>query len=94
MNDILAGQTEVRVLRRTVNEQNGRESIQEIHKGMVVQNLGSHVRVFNPAPPDKGGDIHQTCSEVFAKRGKNLWLEPISQRSENDKFPIACELRF
>jgi hypothetical protein len=96
MNDlkILTGRTEVRVMRKNINEQTRRESVDQIHEGIVVQNLGAFVRVFNPMSPEKGGDVSQVNAEIFPVTSKRCWIEPVGERSESRTWPIAPELRF
>jgi len=52
--NIKVGHTCVRVMRKDINDQ-GRETISKIHEGIVIQDCNTFVRVYSPAPVDKGG---------------------------------------
>ena len=85
------GFTCVRVMKREVNEQTRKEKIVTLHEGIVVQNNGSFVRVFNPAPIEKGGDQNPEVSELFPLLSHRVWCEKISERPT--AFPIPPSLR-
>ena len=86
-----AGFSCVVVKKRLVDERTQKETIEQIHEGIVVQNLGTHVRVFNSAPKDKGGDVSPESSEVFAVESPNIWVEQVGELAEG--FPIPPTLR-
>ena len=85
------GKTVLRVMRKTVNEATGQEKIEEIHSGIVVASWGAFVRIFNPAPLDKGGDVNPETSEAFPLAGKRMWCELVSERVRG--IPIPASLR-
>lgn len=87
MNVIKNGITEVIVKRR---EENG--STKTIHKGIVVQQTtGGFLRVYNPAPVEKGGDTSQENAEWFPSEGRACWCEVVGQRAT--KLQISPVLR-
>lgn len=96
MNDkpfkVNVGTTCVRVMRVNVNERTGATKTVKVHEGIVVQDTGSFVRVFNPAPLDKGGDVSPETSELFPLNSKRCWCELLSERSA--AYPIPPALRF
>jgi len=68
-----AGLTRVAVMQRFIDEHTKRETITQIHEGIVVQNCGAFVRVFNP---EKGsGDSSQETARLYAVAGKDSWVE-------------------
>ena len=73
--DIKLGQTYVNVFRLDVDERTKKETTQKIHEGIVLQNKGSFVRVYNPAPVAKGGDTAPEASELFPVKAKRMWCE-------------------
>jgi hypothetical protein len=86
------GQTCVRVMRKEINERTQQVKIVQAHEGIVVQDNGSFVRVFNPAPLDKGGDASQESSELFPWTSNRVWCEITSERSR--AYPISPALSF
>ena len=86
------GTTCFKVWRRNINEMTGKEQIVVAHEGIVVQDNGSFVRVFNPAPRDKGGDLNPETSELFPLLSERCWCEKTAERST--AFPIPSLLRF
>lgn len=86
------GKTCVRVMRRDINEQTRKEKIIKVHEGIVVQDTGPFVRVFNPAPIDKGGDVSPETSELFPLLSPRVWCETVAEKSTS--FPIPPLLRF
>ena len=92
---ILTGRTEVIVKRRNINERTGKETIDVIHKGIVVQqnSVGSWVRVYNPLPTNQGGDTSPENSEWFPFASKLCWCEITYQREENRAMIIPPTLR-
>lgn len=89
---ISVGKTCVRVMRVNINEQTGKPKVVKVHEGIVVQHTGPFVRVFNPAPLDKGGDVSPELSELTPLFSDRCWCETISERSE--AFPIPPLLRY
>lgn len=85
------GQTKVKVLKREVNEQTGKETIREIHRGVVVELGSSFARVYNPAPVNEGGDASQLTAELFPIAGKNCWIAPAGELEA--PLRLAPELR-
>jgi len=81
----VVGKTQVRVMRRDPKE------INQIHGGIVVQDCGSFLRVFNPNPVSKGGDVNPESSELFPVAGRKIWCEWMTQRET--AFPIPPVLR-
>lgn len=84
---IIVGLSLVAVYKRTVDERTGKETVERIHEGIVVQDAGNMVRVFNPAPLDKGGDTAPENAEFFALDAKSVWCESIGHRAEPFKLP-------
>lgn len=85
------GKAVVRVMRRSVDDHTGKEKVDQIHEGIVVENIGNNVRVFNPKPQDKGGDVSPEAAELFPLDSKLLWCELVSERKT--AFPIPVGLR-
>lgn len=79
-------------MRVELNERTGATKIVQRHEGIVVQTTSSFVRVFNPAPLDKGGDVSPEMSELFPITSKRCWVEVTSERSR--AYPIPPALRF
>jgi hypothetical protein len=69
------GLTKVRVMRRTINEQNRRESIEKVKEGIVVEHGSHFARVYNNAPVQDGGDASMVTAEKFPFQSRNCWLE-------------------
>lgn len=92
-SDYIPGQTIVRVMRREVNELSGREQIKKVHEGIVVQRTTSFVRVFNPAPINKGGDLSPETSETFPVISNRVWCEITGFKKNGNSFPIPPTLR-
>ncbi len=78
-------------MRVEVNEQTGRETVRKAHEGVVMQDLGSFVRVFNPEPPSKGGDISAEVSEIFPVRSPRSWVEVMGELK--NPLPIPALFR-
>lgn len=87
----VTGITCVRVMRREIHEGTKKELIRECHSGIVVQTTTSFVRVFNPAPIDKGGDPSPEYSQWFPVSSPRCWVEITTNRKE--AFPIPATLR-
>lgn len=89
--NIEVGKTCVRVLRVEQDERTKREKTVVCHEGIVVQDQGSFVRVFNPGPVDKGGDISPEMSQSFPVLARRMWCELVSVKDR--AFPIPAVLR-
>lgn len=89
---VRVGFTCMRVMKRKIDERTRKENIVKIHEGIVVQDNGSFVRVFNPMPKDKGGDLSPETSELFPLNSSQVWCEKLSDRPT--AFPIPPALRF
>jgi hypothetical protein len=87
----VVGKTLVHVMKREINEHTGKEQIVKLHEGIVVQDFGASIRVFNSAPQDRGGDVSPETSEVFSVAGYRQWCIPVGERSV--AFPIPPLLR-
>lgn len=72
-SNLTAGLSRVVVMQRNVDEVTKRETIAQIHEGVVVQNCGAFVRVFNPEKG--GGDAMQETARLYAVAGLNSWIE-------------------
>lgn len=92
-NETITGRTKVRVMRKDVNEQTGRETIKEIHRGVIVGRTNSFARVYNPIARDKGGDVSPQTAELFPLRGRQCWCEPIGTLEESRAIVVPAELR-
>jgi len=90
--DIRVGKTCVQVMKRHIDERTKKEKIIKLHEGIVVQNFGPFVRVFNPVSPDRGGDLSPEMSQCFPLQSKCIWCEIISQRET--AIPIPPLLRY
>lgn len=62
--NVKLGQTVVRVMRKNINELTGKEQTVKVNEGVIVQDNGSFVRVYNNAPREKGGDLSPETSEM------------------------------
>lgn len=89
---ITVGHTCVAVYRKETDERTGRFTITRIHEGVVVQDCGPFVRVFNASPRDKGGDATPDVCELLPVNSPNCWMELLSERKVG--FPIPPTLRF
>ncbi len=88
MNEqIKLGRTQVNVFKREVNEMTGREKITKIKSGVVLQNFGSFLRVFDTRPAKDGGDAHVNC-EVFAVNSRNIWCEFLNELKKEDAVAV------
>ena len=87
------GRTEVNVFKNEFNPQTRKETIKKIHQGIVVQNFGAFVRVYNNAKIEDGGDVNQLCAELYPLDSRACWCELVGTRDEDNKFYIAPELR-
>lgn len=83
---VRVGHTCVRVMRKDINEQTGKETINKIHEGVIIEDCRSFVRVYSSAPLDKGGDALPETAQLYPLNGKRLWCEFVAERST--KFPI------
>jgi hypothetical protein len=86
------GRTCMRVMKREIDERTRKEKIVKVHEGIVVQDNGCFVRIYNPAPRDKGGDLSPETAELFPLTSSRVWCEKITDRSVS--FPIPPALRF
>jgi hypothetical protein len=86
---MIAGITKVRVMRKEINEQTGRETTRKAHEGVVMQVLGSFVRVFNPLPQNQGGDISPEVSEIFPVAAPRSWVEVVGEMKHPLLIPAA-----
>ena len=90
------GKTTVKVFRKDVDQRTGRETVKLIHEGIVLgmnkdrNHVPLMVRVFNPAPIDKGGDISPEFSQLFPVNAANCWCEI----SGNKKIAVPAPVRF
>lgn len=89
---VVAGKTCVKVMRIDIDERTKRERTIQAHEGIVVQDLGSFIRVYNPAPLDKGGDVSPETSQCYPVLAKRMWCEVTSTKTV--AFPIPAALRF
>ena len=90
--NIRVGHTCVRVMRKDINEQTGRETINKVHEGIVIQDCGAFVRVYSPAPLDKGGDVSPEAAQTYPVTSKRMWCEFVAER--NTPFPTPPLFRF
>jgi hypothetical protein len=90
-NPIIVGRTKVRVMRK--EEQNGKDVVREAHRGVIVGQTNRFVRVFNPGPRDKGGDVSAQTSELFPLQGRRCWVEIVGELSEDRAIQVPAELR-
>lgn len=74
------GRTVMAVFRKDINDQTGRETINKVHEGIVVQDCGPFVRLYNHAPLDKGGDTTAEACELFPLRSRRMWCETVGER--------------
>ena len=88
--NIKVGHTCVRVMRKDINDQ-GRETISKIHEGIVIQDCNTFVRVYSPAPVDKGGDVSPEAAQTYPLDGRRMWCEFVCDRAT--KFPIPPVFR-
>lgn len=88
-SEMVAGLTRVVVMQRLIDEHTKRETIVKVHEGVVVQNNGAFVRVFNP---EKGsGDSSQETANLYAVAGKDSWVE--KRFDLIDPLPISPKYR-
>lgn len=89
LNNIKVGATEMRVSRR---DETGKVSV--IHKGVVIQDLGNFVRLYNSASTDKGGDTAPENAEVFPLSSRRIWCEVEKQRKDYDLVKVPALYTF
>lgn len=90
MPEIITGRTEVVVKKRT--EENGRDKVTTIHKGIVIQQTnGGWVRVYNPL---LGGDTSPEAAEWFPLQSRPCWCEVTSHRDTSRAYRIPASLRY
>jgi len=80
-------------MRKDVDERSGRETVKEIHRGVVVSATSSFARVYNPIARDKGGDVSPATAELFALHGPRSWCEPLGDLDEHRAIAVPAELR-
>ena len=90
-SDYQIGVTCVRVMRKDIQEQTKKETIREVHNGIVVGKTNSFLRVFNPAPVDKGGDISPEMAQLFPVSSARMWCETTMQRKEAYPIPLSMQ---
>jgi hypothetical protein len=78
MNNYVVGLSRVRVMRKFLDERNGREEVTCVHQGVIVKDMGKFVKVFNNLPVENGGDISPYIAESFPVEGKLMWVEDIT----------------
>jgi hypothetical protein len=93
MENITLGRTKARVMRKEVNEQNGRETVKEIHRGIIVAHTNRFAQVYNPNPQNKGGDVSPQTAELFPFKGSRCWIEPLGEVDERRAVVVPAELR-
>lgn len=90
---ITLGRTKVRVMRNEIDERTKRETLKEIHRGVIVGLTTSFARVYNPLPREKGGDVSPQTSEAFPLRGKRCWCEILGDLEESRAIGVPAEMR-
>lgn len=91
-NELLAGYSVVKVMKEITDETTGATKVECIHEGIVVQNLGTQVRVFDNSPREQGGDVDPSTAEIFAINGRKIWVEFVKNLRE--QFKVSSALRF
>ncbi len=86
LDNILLGRTIVKVMQK-----NEKGDAAEIHRGVVVQDLGAFVRVFCNEDKSKGGDHDPICSELFAVESKRSWVEKTGELKEDRAIKIPVQ---
>lgn len=87
LENLVIGRTTVKVLKRDENN----NVPHELHRGVVVQDLGAFLRVFNPSNPDQGGDYDPLCSELFPVSSKRVFIEKTGELKENQAIKIPVQ---
>lgn len=90
-DNIAIGKSIVKVYRKDWDEMTKREKTHLIHEGIVVGQNSRMLRVFNPAPLDKGGDPSAEMSQYFPLASPRCWCEIVGCRTVS--FPIPPTLR-
>lgn len=79
-NTLFDGVTQVKVFRKDVDERTRRETIRQIHEGVVLGQTSKYVRVYNPLAPDSGGDISPELAQLFPISSPCCWIEIIGRQ--------------
>ena len=82
---IVLGRTLVECFR--VDESGEKEVV--VKQGVVTQNCGTFVRVYDPRPVSKGGDSH-ICGEFFPLEGKRSYTRVVGELKERDAFRVPA----
>ena len=86
-SDVEIGLTRVKVFRRNINEQNGKEEIVKVHEGVVLAKTTSFLTVYNSASTDKGGDPSPEASQSYPAHGRNAWCEFDGEMKTAQRIP-------
>jgi hypothetical protein len=81
-NPLKRGITKLAVFKRGEDKK-----VTKIHEGVVVQDLGTHARLFNPHKD--GGDTSPEYAEVFPLNGRSVWCEFVNELAVALPIP-AC----
>lgn len=62
----------VTVFKKFVSDVTRRETIGELHTGFLIENMGSHLRVWNPDPKANDGN-DPSCAQVYPVDSRRVW---------------------
>lgn len=91
LDNVNLGLTVVRVMHKKSSDKSDKESIKEVHRGVVVQNLGNFLRVFDNREPKDGGDYDPLFSELFPVESKCSYIEVLAELKPHQKVKIPVQ---
>lgn len=89
---LMVGHSHVKVMRLNINERTKKQEVVQVHEGIVVQDLGSFVRVYSNAPIEKGGDVSHEFAQIFPVKSNRVWCDLVSHKE--NAVPLAPLFRF
>lgn len=86
---LTVGLSVVRIMKRDADPLTGKPIIVELHRGVVIQDLGTFVRVYSDAKPEDGGDVAMDTAGIYPVKGRNCWAEWRGDLSNPVKIPAT-----
>jgi hypothetical protein len=86
---LVNGETQVKVFRKDVDERTRRETIKQIHEGIVLSQTNKFARVYNPLAPNVGGDLNPEVSQQFPISSPRCWIEIIGKQDPPMSIPAT-----
>ena len=73
-------------------DENGEKEVM-IKQGVVTQNFGTFLRVYDPRPVSKNGDSH-IVGEIMPVMGKRSYTRIVGELKERDAFRVPASFLF